>query len=251
MNIVVDGLLTNYQRVGKGKTLLLLHGWGDSAKAFQPFVQQFSQNYDVIALDLPGFGQTQPPQEVWGLDDYAGFVAAFIKKLGVDSVYALVGHSNGGAIAIRGLGNQQLQSEKLILLASAGIRGEYRGRKRILRAAAKVAKAATAPLPKRVQSKLKKRAYATIGSDLFVAEHLQETFKKVVTDDVLADARKLTLPTLLVYGSQDEATPPRYGEQLHKAIAGSTLKLIDQAGHFLPTEHYVEVAPIIKEFLNA
>ena len=249
MNIVVNGLLTNYQQLGDGKTVLLLHGWGDTSQTFVGLQKELAKTYQAIALDLPGFGQTQPPELVWGLNDYADFVGAFLTKL-QQKPYAIVAHSNGGAIAIRGLAVGNLQAEKLILLASAGIRSEYKGRKLLLRLAAKGAKALTAPLPKSAQQKLKKGAYKTIGSDLFVAEHLQETFKKVVTDDVQADASRLNIPTLLLYGQNDTATPPRYGELFHKAIQGSRLEVLPAAGHFLHHDQPDEVNKAVQEFLH-
>src|SRR5690606_38998725 len=120
--------------------------------------------------------------------------------------------SNGGAIAIRGMARGWLSADNLVLLASAGIRGEYKGRVKALRLITKAGKALTTPLPKSVKQRLRKKVYATVGSDMLVAEHLQETFKKVVTDDVREDAARLALPTLLIYGDQDDATPVRYAE---------------------------------------
>src|SRR5690606_6749255 len=145
--------------------------------------------------------------------EYAQFVTSFLTKIQVQPV-AIIAHSNGGAIAIRGLAAGELKTEKLILLASAGIRDEYKGRKKAVRLLAKGAKILTAPLPSRVQQKLKRKAYKAIGSDLFIAEHLQETFKRIVTDDVRDDAAKIAVPTLLVYGSEDTDTPVKYGQIL-------------------------------------
>src|ERR1700761_1960117 len=104
MQVVVDSLLTQYVRTGKGKVVLLLHGWGDSAAGLRDLQAVLGKRYDVIALNLPGFGGTGNPPVAWGLTDYAQFVAHFLHKIGVSDVYAVLGHSNGGAIAIRGLG---------------------------------------------------------------------------------------------------------------------------------------------------
>src|SRR5689334_4037297 len=133
MQVVVDSLLTRYTREGKGKQVLLLHGWGDSAAGFRVLQHALAKKYCVTAVDLPGFGGTQAPPAPWGLDDYAQFVAHFFTKIEDKPVYAIVGHSNGGAIAIRGLGSGVLNADKLVLLASAGIRGTYKGRVKALR----------------------------------------------------------------------------------------------------------------------
>ncbi|HJP96357.1 MAG TPA: alpha/beta hydrolase [Candidatus Saccharimonadales bacterium] len=249
MQVVVDSLLTQYARHGSGKTVLILHGWGDSSKGMTALMNELAQTYDVIALDLPGFGGTQQPIGAWDLTNYAQFVQHFLQKIDQPAVYAVVGHSNGGGIAIRGLAHGLVQAKKLVLLGSAGIRGEYKGRNRALRMVAKTGKVLTAPLPKSVTSKLQRKVYKTIGSDMLVVESLQETFKKVVSDDVRADAQKITIPALIIYGQNDEQTPPRYGEIFKQAIAKSQLHVIPDAGHFVHLDQPQKTTALIKEFL--
>lgn len=249
MQVVASDLIISYTRAGKGKSVVILHGWGDDSRSWQKIATELSKGYDVIVPDLPGFGASQWPPAPWGLDEYAKLVATFIKKLGVKP-YAIIGHSNGGSIAIRGLADQFLQSEKLILLASAGIRGEYKGRNKALRIVTKTGKLLTTPLPQATKQKLRMTVYKTIGSDMLVAEHLQETFKKIVAQDVRADAAKLTLPTLLVYGDKDFQTPLSYGQQYNELIAGSHLKVLGGVDHFLQLEATADVYRLLKEFLD-
>ncbi len=249
MQVVVDSLMTRYDRGGKGKVVVLLHGWADSAAGLRTLGNALQKNYDVIALDLPGFGGTQTPKQSWGLDDYVQFVQHFLKKIDAGKVYALIGHSNGGAMAIRGLADGTLRAEKLVLLASAGIRNEYKGRNRALRILAKAGKLVTSPLPIQIKKKLRRKVYKTIGSDMLVAEHLQETFKRVVTDDVRADAAQITLPALLIYGELDEDTPVWYGRQFHELMTDSTLEILPGAGHFVHIDRPDDVQKAIKEFL--
>jgi pimeloyl-ACP methyl ester carboxylesterase len=161
-----------------------------------------------------------------------------------------VAHSNGGALAIRGLASGELEAEKLVLLASSGIRNVYKGRNRSLRILAKTGKVLTMPLPASVKKKLRSEVYKTIGSDMLVAEHMQETFKRVVTDDVQADAARLTLPVLLIYGEQDESTPIWYGEQFHQLMPDSRLQILPDAGHFVHTDRPDDVEKAIREFLK-
>jgi pimeloyl-ACP methyl ester carboxylesterase len=250
MQVIVDSLLTHYETQGKGKVILLLHGWGDNSKGLSGLQAALANKYKVITVDLPGFGGSQAPSTVWGLDDYARFVANFLAKINAGKPYAAVGHSNGGAIAIRGLARGWLAADKLVLLASAGIRGEYKGRVKVLRLITKAGKALTAPLPKSVKMRLRKKVYTTVGSDMLVAEHLQETFKKVVTDDVRADAAHLKLLTLIIYGDQDESTPPRYGQIFHDAVKGSRLEVLPGAGHFVHLDESEKVAKLIAEFVR-
>lgn len=251
MQVVVNSLLTTYQKLGEDHkpTLLIIHGWGDSSAGWLAFGKQLAWHYQIVIVDLPGFGRTDMPTDVWGLDDYAAFVAAFMKKIKLKPT-AIIGHSNGGAIAIRGLAQGTLHTEKLILLASAGVRSEYKGRKRVLRIVAKTGKALVMPLPNSIKQRLRRKLYTTVGSDMLVAEHLQETFKRVVGDDVQADAAALDLPVLLVYGQNDVATPSSYGRLLHERIDGSTLEIIGDAEHFLHIDQPKKVLKAVEEFLS-
>jgi len=250
MQVIVDDLLINYARSGSGQVVVLLHGWGDRASGMLSLQQVLDKKFDVIIPDLPGFGGSQMPNGAWGLDDYAAFIAAFLKKLEIRKTYALIGHSNGGAIAIRGLDGGQLVAEKLILLASAGIRGTYKGRVKVARYITKLGKTLSKPLPLNAKKSLRRKVYQTIGSDMLIAEQLQETFKKIVTDDIRANAAKLTLPTLLIYGKNDTQTPLNYGETLHGLIKDSRLMILPEAGHFIHLEKRCEVVQLIQEFLK-
>ncbi len=250
MQVMVDDLLTQYDISGKGKTIVLLHGWGDRAAGLRALRKELSKQFTVIAPDLPGFGGSAMANAVWGMTSYAEFIAHFLEKIEAEPVHAYIGHSNGGAIAIRGLGRGILQADKLVLLASAGIRDTYSARHKALRMVVKVGKVMTSPLPANIRRKLKRKVYDTVGSDMLVAEHLQETFKKVVTDDVRADAAKIAVPTLLLYGEQDRATPVGYGELFHQLISGSTLEVLPGTGHFVHLERPLEVTQSIKDFLR-
>lgn len=248
MQVVVNSLLTQYERVGKGKTVIVLHGWGDSSKGWQAFQEVLSKDYDVVVIDLPGFGGTQTPAVSWGLDDYAAFIQDFMKKIRVKP-YAIIAHSNGGAIAVRGIAKSLLSPERLILLDSAGIRNLYKGRKKILRVITKTGKLMTLPLPKTVKKRLRRKVYKTVGSDMLVVERLQETFKRVVTDDIQTDAATLDIPTLLVYGEDDLATPVQYGRILHNLISHSTFEIVPEAGHFVHLDKPDPVLDTVRGFL--
>ncbi len=250
MNSIVDGYVTHYERTGSGKTILFLHGWGDNLNTFTKLMALFKADYDVVSVDLPGFGKTDTPKEPFTLTTYAKFLRFFLDKINIDQPYCIVGHSNGGAIAIKALALGEIKPEKLVLLASSGRRTPYSAKNKLIRLVAKLAKVPILLLPNRMQKSIKKKAYAKLGSDLFVAEHLQETFKKVVSEDVTEDARLIKADTLLVYGELDTATPVAYGENFASHIKHSQLKIVNGADHFLHKTHHDEIAKILAEILN-
>ena len=124
MQVLVNNRVVNYMMTGKGPMAVLLHGWADSSVTFTALTTHLKSNYTVVALDLAGFGNSQPPNSAWGLQEYAESVANTLTKLDIKNVHLLIGHSNGGAIAMYAVAHQLVQPKKLVLLASSGIRTE-------------------------------------------------------------------------------------------------------------------------------
>ena len=249
MNIVVDGLLTHYKLAGKGKLVLLLHGWGDSGQGLAGLQAKLAKHYQVLALDLPGFGNSQAPETVWNLDDYAHFVKHALGKLGFRQPYAVIGHSNGGALAIRSISLQSFKPDKLVLLAASGIRTGGGARRLALKIIAKTGDIATIWLPERYRQALRKSLYGAAGSDMLVVPELQETFKQTVRQDVQADAAAITVPTLLIYAEDDRSVPLADGQKYQALIKHSDLQIIKQAGHFVHVDQPTQVESLIEAFL--
>lgn len=250
MQLIVDSLVVNCVRKGKGKTILLLHGWGDSLESFQKLQDDLALHFDVISVDLPAFGKSQTPNQTWGLDEFADFLRDFIEKLHIQNLEGLVGHSNGGALAIRAVATKKLKPKRLVLLAAAGIRDQQSFQRYVVKVIAKVGKAATFWLPLKTRQRLRRKLYGAVGSDMFVAPHIQETFKKTVRQDVQADATQIRIPTLLVYGDKDTATPSLYGQMYQKLIADSRLMVVPGAGHHIHQEQADLVKQYIQDFLG-
>jgi len=85
---------------------------------------------------------------------------------------------------------------------------------------------------------------------MLVAPHLQETFKQTVRQDIQNDARKLKLPTLLIYSAKDAAVPLEDGQKLAKLIPESKLVQLEEADHFVHKTAADEVTQAIKDFLK-
>ena len=105
-------------------------------------------------------------------------------------------------------------------------------------------------LPKKTQRKIRESVYSTIGSDMLVAEHMQETFKRIVADDVREDAKKISQPTLLIYGQNDVSTPVNIGMALQAVIPNSKIEIIPEVGHMLPTDATSAVLGMVTEFIK-
>jgi pimeloyl-ACP methyl ester carboxylesterase len=250
MQLVVDTLLTNCELSGKGDLIVLLHGWGDSALGFKDMQAELSKHYKTLAIDLPGFGSSEAPKEVWDLDNYAQFTADVIKKLEFKQPYALIGHSNGGAVAIKAVSLGLIAPRRLILIAASGIRKPLRARRLLLAIVAKTGNLATLWMPNRYREALRKSLYHAAGSDMLVTPELEETFKKTVRQDVTLDARKIVVPTLLIYAQRDPAVPSGSGERYAELMENAKLEVIEGAGHFVHHDQPEQVLKIIRGFLS-
>ncbi len=250
MQIIVDGLLVRYEISGKGKLVLLLHGWGDDSHTFAKLRSVLDGEYQTLVLDLPGFGGSQAPTSVWDLDDYAVILQKILEKLDLTELYAVIGHSNGGAIAIRAVVLNVLAPQRLILLASAGIRDRLTTHRLLFKSAAKIGKVTTAWMPENQKKSLRKKLYGAAGSDMLLVPTLEGTFKKIVNHDVQSDAAKITIPTLLIFAQNDTAVPLVNGKKLNQLIHGSRLEILSDSGHFVHLDQPEKVESLVVEFLR-
>ena len=90
----VNGLSINYEQKGSGDLIVLLHGWGSNIKLFANLMELLSKKYTVVAMDMPGFGESDEPKTPWCVDDYVQFVIDFLKDYDTKEVMFL-GHSFG------------------------------------------------------------------------------------------------------------------------------------------------------------
>jgi len=91
----------NYFQQGQGDTtVLFLHGWCIDGTYWKNQVEYFSKNYNVYAIDLPGFGKSKAERTDWTIEEYANDVTAFIEKMNLKNV-VIIGHSMAGEIMLQ------------------------------------------------------------------------------------------------------------------------------------------------------
>lgn len=224
--------------------IVMTHGWNDSKETFELLIKRLKNNYRCIALDLPNFGVSEQTAKIITIDDYAKFIASFLQKLEIKK-YFLLGHSMGGQIAIYGVGKDILRPDKLILLASAGVRNNKLISKQLFKYTAKITKHL---LPSNAKDKFYKR----IGSDYETS--LSSVHKKIIASvlgcDVQVQASQIHIPALLIYGNEDKHTPAWMGERLHELINNSKLEIILDQDHWLHQKSTPEVADNIEKFIK-
>ena len=97
--IKVHNTNVNYIQYGKGKDIILLHGWGQNIEMMKPLGDPLSTKYRITILDFPGFGASSEPTVAWTIQDYADMVHELVEKLQIKKP-VIIGHSFGGRVAI-------------------------------------------------------------------------------------------------------------------------------------------------------
>lgn len=250
MKVIVNNIALEYSDEGNGPVLLLLHGWQDSLATFASLVDNLGKDYRIVRLDLPGFGKSELPKTAWDLSDYINLVQNFITKLNL-SVNVVIGHSFGGRITIKGTATKLLSAQKIVLIGSAGIAKTKTARTSLTRLITRLGSLIMYIPPLLFwRKRLRKKLYEMIGSDYLNAGPLQETFLKIINEDLSTYAATISLPTLLIWGAKDTATPLSDGQKLNHLIRQSQLEVFPDASHFVHQEQAQAVAQIIKAFVN-
>ncbi len=214
--------------------IVILHGWGLSAKLFEPLARELrSLGYRVYVPDFPGFGTAAIPDKPLFLKDYVEFLAGYLKKRKLARAI-LIGHSFGGRVALKFTQSFPGEVGALILTGTPGYTPVSKKRLMLFIAIAKVGKIFfLIPFLNFFQEKVRRWYYFTVGArDYSRAEgFMRDTFKNVVREELVASMRDIHLPTLLVWGQEDIITPVPIAEKMKKTIQGSELYLIPKVGH--------------------
>ncbi len=123
--INIAGLKVRYLESGKGKNrhVLFIHGLGSAADRWMKIPEALSSDFHSIAIDLPGFGESDKPANIdYTIDQFRQFIISFQKKISIhEKKISLIGHSLGGYIASEIAIQNKNQVEQLVLIDSSGM----------------------------------------------------------------------------------------------------------------------------------
>lgn len=251
MKVLINGQLVEYRDEGKGKVVLLLHGWGATLATFDTLAESLRKNYRVVRFDFPGFGGSPKPDDSWDVGAYTALTAQLLEKLKLPPAHALVGHSFGGRVIIKGFAGKQLHAERVVLLGAAGPKPAVTVKKVLFLVTAKVGKALTAlPGIKQLRPYLQEKLYGVAGSrDYLDAKGLRPIFQNTIREDLLPLVRAINVPTLMIWGEHDNEVPVDDARRMQKLIKRAKLVVVPDAGHFVHNDTPKEVTTMIKDFL--
>ena len=229
MEYSYQGRNVHYEVAGEGDPILLLHGWGCDHSIFDSLVPYLSTQYRLYILDFPGFGASAEPDSVWGTDDYTRMVEAFCRDLGLKRP-SLISHSFGGRVSI--LFASRNATARMVLMDAAGITprrsigyyirvGWYKCMKFFL---LKVLRS-----PGLLEKYRKGRGSSDYRN---ASPRMKDVMSRVVNEDLKKCLPKIQAPTLLLWGSEDTATPLSDARTMKKLIPDAGLVTVQGAGHF-------------------
>ncbi len=253
MNTIIDNININYAIQGEGEYVLFLHGWGSNIKLWQGLINAVASKYTALALDMPGFGESDEPKSSWCVDDYVDFVLKFIEQFKPKSL-VLVGHSFGGRVIIKML-NRDLPFEvkKIILIDSAGIKPKKSLKQKLKLITYKIGKwvLSLAPIKKAFPSALENLRKSRGSADYNSATPImRETLVKVVNEDLTHLLPSIKASSLLIWGTLDTATPLSDALLMEKLIPDAGLVRVEGGSHYAFLEAPELVARVIKSFLK-
>lgn len=225
--------------------IVLLHGAGCDGREFDELAPRLAP-LDVIRPDLPGRGDASGPAPTT-VADAATFVARHVESIGVRRAVVL-GHSYGGAIALElALARPDLVAGLVLVATGAKLR-VHPSILATMEAAAAAGPRSVVAVPwlanadPAVVARFERHA-AEVPSASTLAD-----WRAAHAFDRMAEVANVSCPTLVLAGTADPLTPPKYARFLAERIAGAELALVEGAGHMLPVEHAAEAAARIVPF---
>ncbi len=254
----LEGLKINYVCEGEKSDnkpdILMLHGWGANIKLFSQIINHLSPYFRVIALDLPGFGESDEPKGPWNVDNYVDFVIKFCDKMGIKSCF-IIAHSFGGRITIKLMSRDNLpfKVEKIVLTGSAGIRPKQSAKSKFKTKCYKIGKKVLSTkicqklMPNALENLRKKNGSADYNA---ASPVMRQCLVKVVNEDLTELIPNINVPTLLIWGEKDDAVPLSDGQLMEKLISDAGLVVFEGCGHFAFLEQGGRFCRILDSFFE-
>lgn len=238
-----------YVEVGTGEPLMLLHGLFGALSNFSDLIEKFRHTHKVVVPLLPLFDLDLLHTSVNGL---AKHVQQFIDHKGYDQIH-LLGNSLGGHVGLVYILKHPEKIKTLTLTGSSGLFENAMGDSYPKRGDYEYIKAKTAATfydPAVATKELVDEVFEITNSRIKVIKIIALA-KSAIRHNLGEELGQIKAPTLLIWGKNDNVTPPFVGEEFHKLIPNSELAFIDKCGHAPMMEVPNEFNDILEKFLKA
>jgi pimeloyl-ACP methyl ester carboxylesterase len=246
--IEVDGNKIVYFAGGKGeRTIVLVHGVNDQAGTWVSVIPALMKDSRVIAIDLPGHGESAPATGPLPMVMLARALAAVIERESPEKPVVLVGNSMGGWVSMLYAADHPARVSRLVLEDASGMSWDL----------------SHVPLFPKNREEALKLLRLVHGPDTPIADYLVDAILKDAATMpqarvlqagavfAVVDARlhEITMPVTMIWGANDGLLPLAYAEALQKKLPGSTLHVIDKAAHIPHRQTPAEFTRLLREAL--
>jgi len=256
----INNIELAYTDTGVGRPIVLIHGYPFNRALWDEQIPALSQSYRVVAPDLRGFGDSDASQDPSTMSHLAADIAALMDHLAIPRA-TICGLSMGGYVALAFY--KQFHSRvRALVLADTRAQADTEEAKQTRAQQAEKALAegmagiADAMLPKLLTPE-------TVSKRPEVVKFVRDMMLKTKPEGAAAALRgmaeredqtellpKISVPTLIVVGAEDAITPVADSEKMHQGIAGSSLVVLDHAGHVSNVERTQQFNDALLHFLT-
>ena len=249
MQLQIGTLSVHVEQIGSGSDVVLLHGWGYGLDLLMPLAKRLALGHRVTLIDLPGHGETAEPDQPYSIEDFAAVVAQTLKALGIQRAH-FAGHSNGGRTIIALSRNHQHLLDRIALMDASGIRPK-RGAKYYFKVYTYKLGKLILKLPV-FSDKTRKKYIEGKGSADYrlLSPVMKATFSKIVNEDLTGALANIKVPTLLIWGDNDNDTPLYMARIMESKIPDSALIIYEGKGHYAFAEDLNKTAAVLNSFFN-
>jgi len=251
--------MMHYEVYGRGKPVILLHGWLGSWGLWQETMAYLGAFYRTYALDFWGFGECGKKRATYAVQDFVGLVNQFMEQLGIEHA-PLVGHSMGGTVSLSVAIKYPERVNKVVVVGSPIVGSslawplKLAGRRPIafmlfnmmglFRGAMRIASPFICRDPRFPAMMDRDLSRTTLDSFLLSIASLRRT-------DLRSDLQEIDIPVMGMYGDKDIVVHPDQWKPLLAGIKKATIERFHNAGHFIMLDEPKRFTRILKDYLDA
>jgi len=257
-SITTDQGIVHYEVYGRGRPVILLHGWLGSWGLWQETMAYLGAFYRTYAMDFWGFGESGKKRETYAVQDFVSLVNQFMLQLGIERA-PLVGHSMGGTVSLALAIQHPERVSKAVVVGSPIVGSSlafplklagYRpiafllfNMMGLFRAGVRVASPFICRDPRFPAMMDRDLSRTTVESFLLSIASLRRT-------DLRPSLSQIKIPSLGIYGARDNIVHPAQWQPMQKGIPNVRIEHLPQAGHFVMLEEPGEFSRRLKAFLD-
>jgi pimeloyl-ACP methyl ester carboxylesterase len=257
-SITTDQGIVHYEVYGRGKPVILLHGWLGSWGLWQETMSFLGRHYRTYALDFWGFGESGKKRETYAVQDFVSLVDQFMEQLGIGNA-PLVGHSMGGTVSLSVAVQYPQRVSKVVVVGSPIVGSSlalplklagYRpiafmlfNMMDLFRFAMRVASPVICRDARFAEMMDRDLSRTTLESFLLSIASLRRT-------DLRPHLGQVKVPAMGMYGERDVIVHPRQWEPMQQGIPHAHIERFPAAGHFPMLEEPQSFGERLKAFLD-